>query len=198
MQCGLEAIFDPPKKRTFFANFSPKIMPTLTPLEGDLRRITRSYQTNKITPEQWRSQFAATLRLGHLQAARDVTGSNQYDWVADMVLREELGYLDGFYSDVASGILDGDRYWKARKMAMGVRSLMYADAIALTRSYAQYQQKIDLGFRYVWRRLNPRSEHCKHCPGYATKGYVPIRSVIVPGFRCQCRSRCNCRLIFKR
>lgn len=48
------------------------------------------------------------------------------------------------------------------------------------------------GHNEAIRMLDPLARHCPDCPGYQTRGWVPIGEVMPVGWACVCGGRCRC------
>jgi len=107
------------------------------------------------------------------------------------LLRDQYLFLDGFARDLAAG--------KLTKSQIIQRAALYG---ASTRSSFHAAEKIARGregFRLAKRVLDSAAQHCGSCLRHSTNGaYIPIEQIISPGVDCLCRSRCRCRIEWKK
>lgn len=157
-------------------------------LRKDLIGLTRRFQGGRIDAEEWRRLFQARIERSHYESAALAAGGEErlgeaHKRAVRELLAEEYGYLDKFAEDVRKGILG---------LPVLIRAARYSTALSLSYSKSELITRKQDGWTRASRSLTPEAMHCKHCPGYATFGWVGIDSIIPRGWQCDCRNSCRC------
>jgi len=164
-------------------------------LESSLKRITRMLGDGSITLDQWQGSVRESLKAAHIQAAtigyggRSEMGSAEYGRIGQR-LRGEYAYLQGFVRDLIDGRISAP-------MAVA-RIGLYAQSVRGSYWQGTEMKEQQRGFSLMRRILDDQAVHCQDCLSYSSKGVVPIGSLPLPGQRCECRSRCRCRVEYFR
>lgn len=164
-------------------------------LEASLKRFTRMLSNGSITLDQWEGSVREAIKGAHIQAAivgyggKDNMGSGEFGRIGQR-LRSEYAYLQSFARDLLEQRVSAP-------MALA-RVGLYAQSVRGSYWQGTELRKQQQGYGMMRRILDPQAMHCRDCPGYAAQGIVPIGSVPLPGQRCECSSRCKCRVEYFR
>jgi hypothetical protein len=164
-------------------------------LETQLKQFTRMLGDGSITLDQWQGSVRESLKAAHIQAAtigyggRSGMGSAEYGRIGQR-LRGEYAYLQGFVRDLIDGRISAP-------MAVA-RIGLYAQSVRGSYWQGTEMKEQQRGFSLMRRILDDQAVHCQDCLSYSSKGVVPIGSLPLPGQRCECRSRCRCRVEYFR
>jgi hypothetical protein len=164
-------------------------------LETQLKRFTRMLGDGSITLDQWQGSVREAIKAAHIQAAtigyggRSEMGSAEYGRIGQR-LRAEYTYLQGFVRDLLDGRVSAP-------MAVA-RIGLYAQSVRGSYWQGTEMREQQRGFSLMRRILDAQAVHCQDCLSYSAKGVVPIGSLPLPGQRCECRSRCRCRVEYFR
>jgi hypothetical protein len=77
------------------------------------------------------------------------------------------------------------------------RLTMYAESGYQVRQIIGLEAKKNEGYKQALRIMIGDHRTCEECKQLAFIGWVSIESVVMPGDRCSCRSRCRCILKYK-
>jgi hypothetical protein len=143
----------------------------------------------KITTGQFQRESLDTIKYLHVQqyligkGGFRRTTSQDYLQIARDLKDVHYPAFQGFIQDLQSGKLTEAQ----------AKQRMRAFAIASNKSYhyGVKQSAVENGYRYAQRFLSA-AEHCSDCPIYAALGVTDIRSLILPGEKCECRYNCKC------
>jgi len=164
-------------------------------LETTLKRITRMLSEGSITLDQWQSSVRELIKAAHIQAAivgyggRQNMGSAEFGRIGQK-LRQEYQYLQGFARDMLEQRLSAP-------MALA-RIGLYARSVRSSYWEGTGIRQQEQGYSLMKRVLDPQSQHCQDCIGYASLGIVPMGAVPMPGIRCACMASCRCSVLFFR
>jgi hypothetical protein len=150
------------------------------------RALANELAEGRLAPADWRDATAAVVRDAHATAAVAAAGPDGVDSGAlSDVVAGQLGYLDDFAADVASGKqpLDG------RLLA---RAEMYASAANATYEETRRGVKAAGGARWERRVLGSDSDHCQDCLNAASLGWQPLGTLPAIS-ESKCLTRCTCR-----
>ena len=145
--------------------------------------------------EAYRRRVKRLILLGFLAATligrggQDSTEDNDLSLVAASVALM-FAQIDDVLAKFAGGILSPGllRAQMATIVGKGVSAFHQGNMIA---------HRI-AGFTRERRFLQPGSESCPDCVGYAAQGIQAIGTLPAPGIACRCQGRCNCRKVFLR
>jgi hypothetical protein len=164
-------------------------------LKADLVRFTKMLAEGNLTLNQWQGSVQEAIKAAHIQATivghggKAGMGSAEY-WRIGQRLRQEYAFLQGFALDLLEQRVSAP-------MALA-RVGLYAESVRGSFWEGTSIRKEQQGFSLMRRILDPQAQHCADCPGYASRGWVPIGSVPLPGQRCACRARCRCSVEYAR
>jgi hypothetical protein len=159
--------------------------------------LARLLTAGKIAISDFQERLAVALKLSHLRMTTLAAGGREgltqrhYGRVG-YELRTQYEFLHGFGQDLEAG-----KYDKAEDIVR--RAGMYG---ASSRTAFFESEKLTKEMEYfneAKRDLDPQSKHCPSCLRYSTNGlWRPITQVIAPGVQCECRSKCKCRILYRK
>ena len=163
-------------------------------LRRELLVQTRRFQSGRMTLSEWQRACEQAIRNGHRNAAVLAAGGEErftrdHQNAVDGLLAEEFDYLHRFAGDVRSG---------RKGMPILLRIAKYSTALSLSYSMSELITKKKDGWRKAMRSLDPQARHCRHCPGYATQGWIGIDAIVPRGWQCDCRNACRCTVRYRR
>lgn len=164
-------------------------------LSTQLKDFTNRLIDGSITIDQWQGSVREALKPAHIQATMVGAGGKAAISQADygrigQKLRAEYAYLQKF----ASGLLANSI---SPPMALA-RIGLYAESVRASFWEGTAIRQGRQGYSLMQRILDSQAAHCQDCLFYSAKGVVSIGSLPLPGQRCECRSRCRCRIQYFR
>lgn len=161
-----------------------------TRLQGHTRLLLKK----EIDLAEWQARFTATLKDSHLRMSALGAGgkdrlTNSHFGSIGAILRKEYQYLYRF----SKGIKDGEY---SDKYILN-RAGLYAASVRRSFFKGEQISRALAGVRFAKRVLDQNAFHCLQCPTYATRGFVPIEEIVVPGQACDCGGRCRCTVIYR-
>ncbi len=142
----------------------------------------------------WQAEMQATLKLAHVSAGVLARGGVQQmtpsRWGAlGPTIREQYKFLANFAGQIASGDqpLNG---------SLTARSRQYGQAARVTFERIRGAEQQQRGYRSC-RNVLHAGESCSQCRSEASRGWVPVGSLVPVGSRI-CRSNCRCTVSFRR
>lgn len=164
-------------------------------LNSQLQDFTRRLVNGDITIDQWQGSVREALKPAHIQAAmvgvggKSALSQSDYGRLGQR-LRSEYAYLQNFASDLLAGRVSGP-------MALA-RIGLYSESVRGSYWEGTTIRREKEGYSLMRRILDAQAKHCQDCLNYAARGTVPLGSLPMPGQRCECRSRCKCRIEYLR
>lgn len=165
-------------------------------LKVRLKAHARNLTNGNIDLPLFQQRMATDIKLSSLRSTilgaggKSQATSAQYGSTGRL-LRDQYQFLDGFSRDIANG--------KLTKSQIIARASLYG---ASTRSAFHQSEKIARGregFKLAKRVLDASSQHCASCLRHSTGDrFVPIKQITSPGVDCECRSRCNCFVVYRK
>lgn len=165
-------------------------------LKVRLQSVTRLMIDQKIELSDWQLRVATLLKESHLRSA--VLGAGGKEMMSSQIygavgfqLQQQYKFLDNFAQAIYRGEITP---------AKGLYRIgTYANSTKVSFNRANQIARGGDGFNEAKRMLDPQAQHCRSCLRYSTGGrWVPIGDVVAPGFDCECRQNCRCRVVYRR
>jgi hypothetical protein len=77
------------------------------------------------------------------------------------------------------------------------RARQYGFAIKTTYERGRLSIETFKGVKQARRLLGACKNHCSDCVGYASRGWVTLSDIILPGMACQCGQKCCCSVEYR-
>ncbi len=145
----------------------------------------------KLNATDWLDRMRESIKDAYIQQyLLGIGGRNQMtpsDWgsVGGM-LKEQYGWLKGFYEEVLSGNLSEAQIAMRARMYMNSAREAYERALAKTAGKAGMDQEL-------WKTGFVRTEHCEDCLGYEAEGWQEMGYFPTPGDgNTVCLTNCKC------
>lgn len=165
-------------------------------LETRLGKIARSYNSGKISSDEFEQAMAVELKYSHIRmGALGVGGVNNLDKnsikITERNLDKENIFLERFVYAIATEELSEEQ--------IVARAKLYAQSSSSAYHRAEYYQRISSGMANEAKRtLALDAKHCPQCPALSTQdNWVDIEKVVPIGSNCDCRGRCRCSIAYR-
>jgi hypothetical protein len=159
-----------------------------------LERHMQSLVDGRISTQEYSRRARAELkpsmiRMALLGAGGQNFASPQVYGAAGAQLRKVYGNLERLSQQISGGqITARQALQRSRDLSLGNKQIF---------NRAEQLSRAKMGQTEGWRRLDPASDHCPSCPGYATGGYVSIADIVPVGSNCECGGRCRCTVVYR-
>lgn len=189
------------RDRSYYQGAKPLTQPQLTStVFAEAQQNATRYQRRtqlmlggRLSLEQWQQQMGRDIVRSHIRMAQGGAGTAQQLTPAHIRalrqrVRDELGALAGFAEQLRAGEV-------SERMAL-YRAGRYGQNAGAAFWEAQMLSHSD-GRWLARRTLDPTARHCKECPGYEQREWVPVDQVVPVGTACSCRGFCRCICTYK-
>jgi hypothetical protein len=144
----------------------------------------------KIDFETWQEKSIQAVKTGHVNMMRLGKGgakntfANDYLEVGNDLRKVHYPAHKKFSKDIKEG--------KLTVKQIVNRARQYGFAIKTTYERGRLNVKKLMKVKQARRLLGTCKNHCNDCIGYASRGWVNLSDLILPGMACQCGQKCCC------
>jgi len=158
-----------------------------------LAELAEEYTEGKIVFEEWAVGMREAVKAVHSAMVQLAYGGKESMGPMERgrlgaVIRDQYKYLGGFLLEVETGQVEGD--------GLRARAEMYAEASWGSHESSVAAREKAAGATEERSFMEPEATHCQDCFDEASKGWVPIGSLVPIGSR-QCLARCQCNMEFR-
>lgn len=91
--------------------------------------------------------------------------------------------------DVAAGrVSESQLAYRLRLFAQSGKSTRFSIELVKQRMAGKTEGKRVLGATHI---------HCKPCLNYAGQGWISLLDIVIPTFKCDCYTNCECRILYR-
>jgi hypothetical protein len=165
----------------------------------ELQREVRRYQLNSINLSQFQLNANRLLKESNLRMGLLAIGGKnrlQGDFKNQWLGLLGNGIKEAYKSIQTSiqRILRGD----LNIAQLNNRMRYLANGVLINFYTAEKAARVNEGFNFGWRSLDPGAASCEKCPLYETGGWVNLEDIVTPGSDCPCGGNCKCILRYKK
>lgn len=163
-------------------------------LERKLENHAKNLTNKSINAFEWERRVKRDLKESYLKISALGAGGKEgitprHRGQLGAALRQEYNLLFDFRKEIQSGKLSDKQ--------IIARTKSYSRSVNQSYYRSEQLSRAQGGATLGRRVLDVNAKHCRQCPAYATKGFIPINEIVPPGTRCDCRGNCKCTVIYR-